>query len=162
LYLAVTNVRPTVISYDGYVQSKPKADWLVLTNCLLDLNECTCKRAFTDGGAELYVPVRSCNLGQERVHVLLATHDPELMATLKKRQKLNSIAELLAWELGNSERLFPKRDIRGLVRSRGSNSQKQHATLGRLQALVASDFIILNDNDRPSFAKGLMFTAGAL
>src|SRR5206468_4068699 len=65
-------------------------------------------------------------------------------------------------ELGNSERLFPKRDTRGLVRSRGSDSQKQLAKLGRLQTLLASDFIILDHDARPGFAPGLGLTAAGL
>ena len=63
------------------------------------------------------MPVKSLETRTNReVAVLLATRDPGLMATLAEMQNLKSETEGTEWVLKNKDRVFPRRDVQGLVR----------------------------------------------
>ncbi len=177
LYIAMANRKPTVVGYDEYVKTRPKATWLVLTNAVLDLSDSSYKSV--RGGnrpIELYVPVRlkpsdleDKDRVPEKVHVLLATKDPQLMTTFMEMDKLKSDEEAEAWFAKNVERAFPRRDVKGVVRFGIDLKEKESRQLAQLQPNLATGFIILDDSKEPEFGKsaglllaGMMCVAGGV
>ena len=134
IYTALMNRNPTMMSYDDYLRAKPKATWLMLTNCVLDLSNAAYKSyAGSKQPTELYVPVRSLVTRTNRqVAVLLATRDPALMATFSEMQNLNSETKPTDWVLKNKDRVFPHRDVQGLVRFGIDLDDKDRRRLAKL------------------------------
>jgi hypothetical protein len=163
LYIAVTNRTPTIMSYDNYVQTKPKSDWLTLTNCVLNLGEASYKTiAGSKRPTELYIPVRSKTSDSGKVHVLVATRNQDLITTFMEMQNLQSNTEAMAWALKNRDRVFPQRDVTGLVRFGIDMKDKERNKLAKLQENIADDFIIVDDGQQPNLTEGLGFLAGGI
>lgn len=159
LYTAITNRTPTVLSYDSYARTKPSADWLVITNCQLNLTRASyLSYASSADPYEYYVPVESCNSPTGKVHILLKTADPELKATIAEMNKLNSDAAARAWVLKNYRRAFPRLDVRGLVRYGIDLKSSERDQLAHAEKNIAQDFIILDSDSQPSFAAGIACT----
>ncbi len=163
LYTALSNRKPTVISYEAYVRDKPKASWLELTNCVLDLTEAAYK-SFGGGSqpSELYVPVKRARSDKDTVYVLLATKSPQMMSTFQQIQGLHTETEATAFALKNRNRIFPEGPVRGLVRFGIDAKDKDRAKLAKLHANIAPDFIIVADGEAPSLGAGIAFTAAGL
>jgi len=160
LCTALMNTKPTVMSYDDYVQKRPKADWLKLTHCRLILPDAAFK---SYGGSriptELFIPVEGLDSDKgSKTVVILATRNPEFIATCREMMNLKSESEGMVWALKNHERVFPQRDISGLVRFGIELKDKERAQLAKLQANTVQDFIILDDGSKPSLASGLGFS----
>jgi hypothetical protein len=160
LYTALTNTKPTVMSYDDYVQKRPKANWLKLTNCRLSLPDAAFKSyGRSQVPTELFIPVESAESDEGgKTVVLLATRSPEFLATCREMMNLKSESESIAWMLKNHERVFPKRDISGLVRGGLELKEKERSQLAKLQDNAVSDFIMLEDGEKPSLTSGLGFS----
>jgi hypothetical protein len=164
LYTALANTKPTVMSYEEYVQKRPKATWLKLTDCRLNLPEAAYKYySNTKVPTELFIPVRGLESREgDKTVVFLASRNPELLATYREMMNLKSEEDGLAWALKNHERVFPKRDVAGLVRFGIEMRDSERSKLAKLQAKAADDFIMLDDGSRPSLASGIGFFGGGL
>ena len=161
LYTAMSNRRPTVLSYDTYARTKSSADWLVITNCQLDLTRaCYLSYASSTDPYEYYVPVESCNSPTGKVYILLKTADPGLKATIAEIGKLRSDATAArAWMQKNYQRAFPRQDVRGLVRHGIEDIKStERQQLADTQKNIAQDFIILDSGAQPGFAAGIAYT----
>jgi len=81
----------------------------------------------------------------------------------KEMMSLKSDAETLAWAVKNHERLFPKRDVSGLVRFGLEMKDEERSKLMKLQENADRDFILLNDGSKPNLISGLGYSgAGVL
>jgi hypothetical protein len=163
LYTALSNRKPTVMGYDQYVKEKPNSAWISLTNCILDMTDAsyrTVKGSSTP--MELFIPVHGVEEKSQQIQVMLATKSPELMATLREMQGLKSEQDATAWALKNQERVFPHRDVSGLVRFGLDMNEKDRSKIKELQANLANDFIILDDGKAPSLGKSLGFLVGGV
>jgi hypothetical protein len=146
LYTALTNRTPTVLSYDEYIQTKPKADWLTPTNCLISLGASSYKTTIgSETLTELFIPVRSKLSDSKTIHVLLATRNEQMISTFMEIQKIHSKTDAFAWALTNHDRVFPRRDVTGLVRFGIEMENKERRKLAKLQESIADDFIIIDD-----------------
>jgi hypothetical protein len=167
LYTAVTNRNPTTMGYDQYVQSRPKATWLVLTNCTTFLTQAAFKRyEYSQVPTELYLPVRSQEEDSEgqKVHVLLATKDPALLSTFREMQELKNAPreKVLAWAKENKGRLVNRRNVSGLVRFGIDLKESERTKLASLMKNASDDFIILEEGSKPSMGEGLAMSLGGL
>jgi hypothetical protein len=164
LYTAIMNRRPTTMSYDDYVKTKPKATWLVLTNCCLRLHE-ACFKSYYGGknATELYVPVRSQRPEgkKEKVQIVLATKDPNALATFSEMQNLKT-DEAAVWAIKNYQRLVLRRNVGGLVRFGVNLKDSERQKLANLLQNASDDFIILQEGAQPSLAEGLGLSTGGL
>jgi hypothetical protein len=159
LYTAITNRTPTVVSYDTFARTKPSADWLVITNCQLNLTRaCYLSYAGNADPYEYYVPVESGSSATAKIHILLKTADPGLKATIAEMNKLHSDASARAWMQKNYQRAFPRLDIRGLVRYGIDLKSSERDQLADADKNIAQDFIILDSDAQPSFAAGIAYT----
>lgn len=153
------------MSYEEYLKSKPKAEWLVLTNCVLNLTDASYLKSKTsDAPKMLYIPVTTAKKSDDKkVHVILATKDEAMLATMKEmmQQKPSSVA--LAWISKNLDRCFIKQDISGVVQFGIDQKDSERKKLTSLQGDLADDFIIIKDGEKPEFIiSGLMFAGGVL
>jgi len=161
LYTALMNRKPTVMSYDDYLKNKPKVYWLQLTNCFLSLPDASCvtrMRVIT----EVYAPVHSLNEpAGARILVLVATKAPEVLSLARELDNLTSKKEAEQFMEKNRDRLFPKKDVQGLVRFGLDLKSEEHSQLAALDKDLAPDFIIVDDGKKPEFATSLgLFLAG--
>lgn len=168
LYTAAMNRHPTTMSYEEYVKTRPKATWLVLTNCSLHLTE-SCFKSYYGGknATELYVPVRSLSAEgkkdqKEQIHVVLATKDPNALETFSEMQNLKTEDAAVLWALKNRNRIFMHRNVGGLVQFGINLKDTERRKLANLLQNAADDFIILEEGAQPSFAEGLGLGVGGL
>lgn len=165
LYVALKNRQPTAMSYEEYVKTKPKAEWLVLSNCVLNLPGTAYRVSKTSNTPTmLYVPVAVPKLSEnKKVQVILATKDDVMMETMKEMQQQKSTTAALTWIAKNSERCFPKKDISGVVQFGIDQKDSERKKLASLQGDLANDFIIIKDGEEPAILlSGVMFTGGVL
>src|SRR5687768_11686372 len=104
IYTAMKNRNPVSMSCEQFTTSKPKAVWLSITNCVLDLNDAcyaTLKYKSAELPTELYIPVRSAGAkdsGKEtKDNIVLMTRDPVLMKTLHEMEKIPSEKAFKEW-----------------------------------------------------------------
>jgi len=163
IYTAIKNRNPIAMSCDEYSRSKPKASWLVITNCVLDLSDAayeTLKYQNVEVPTQLFIPVRSAT-GKRSANdtILLATRDPELMKTLREIESVPSPEELKEWLARNADRVLVRRDVRGLVQFGAELDTKNRRKLARLQDNLAPDFIILEEGRKPEFKQSIGYLA---
>jgi len=165
LYVALKNRQPTAMSYEEYVKTKPKAEWLVLSNCVLNLPDSSYRASKTsDTPTMLFVPVSvPKNSDSKKVQVILATKDEAMLETMKEMQKQKSSTSALTWILKNSDRCFPKKDISGIVQFGIDQKDSERSKLSKLQGDLADDFIIIQDGEEPKILlSGVIFAGGVL
>ena len=163
LYTAFTNRTPNVLSYQDYTRAKSDADWLVITNCQLDLTRaCYLSYVGDKNPYEYYVPVESRGATTGTVHILLKTADPGLKSIIAEMNKLNSDKDARVWLQKNRQRAFPRQDVRGLVRYGIDLKSSDRDQLAHADKDIAQDFIILESDAQPSFASGIAYTGSGL
>jgi hypothetical protein len=162
LFTALTNRKPTVMSYEDFARTKPEAAWLVITNCRLDLTRACYKSYVGDKTpTRFYIAVCDRDLSSNSIRILLKTSDPALVGTMREMESFKSEAEAKAWGTRNWERLFPRRNVTGLVCSGIDLDSNERADLSRAVKGLADDFVILEADAQPSLVAGLsLITSG--
>lgn len=160
IYTALGNRKPAVMSYSEYARTKPSASWLVLTNCKLDIPH-TCYLTKNGATEAYYIPVFDPDAPKEKAYVLYKTTDPSISAILKEMDGLKTDDEIRTWLKANMNRVFPRRDVSGLV-AFGIESSDNRQELERVQENMADHFVILNANAQPSLAVGIGFMGAGL
>lgn len=164
LYTALANRKPTVMSYSEYVRTKPSAKWLVLTNCQLDLpNGCISHESGDINGKwnEYYVPVLNPDAPKEQAYVLYKTTDATIFRPLKEMEGLKTDEEVKAWVKNNFDRVYPRRNVSGLV-AFGLDSNDNVRDLKELEKDMPENFIVLDANAQPTLAAGIGYTGAGL
>ena len=160
---ALTNRQPTVMSYDAYAQARPSGQWLVLTNCQLNVFEGAYLYGIAGKDARLsecYVPVHGVSTPTAKSCVLLRTSEPDILATAEEIRGMKNQSAMLNWATRNPARSFPKRSVQGVVSSGLDLTSTQRDALARAEEeITAVHFIILNANAEPSLAAGISFSA---
>ena len=163
IYTAIKNRNPIAMSCDEYSRTKPKAEWLIITNCVLDLTDGayeSLKHQNVEVPMELFIPVRSATRrAPGKDLILLATRDPELMKTVREMESLATKEELKDWLARNTDRVFVRRDVRGLVKFGVELDTQKRRQLEKLQDNLADDFIILEEGRRPEFKQSVGYLA---
>lgn len=163
IYTAVKNRKPVVMSCEDFSRIKPKAAWLALTNCTIDLSSAayqTLKYQNVEVPSELFIPVRSASEKEPvKDTILLATRDPELMKTLREMESQPSQAELKDWIARNADRVFIRRNVKGLVQFGVELDAQQKRKLAKLQHNLAPGFIILDEGKRPEITQSFGYLA---
>jgi hypothetical protein len=163
LLTALTNRKPAVMSYEEFARTKPTAAWLVITNCRLDLTRACYKSYAGDKNpTQLYIAVCAPDLSSKSVRMLLKTSDPALLGTMRELENVKSDTEAEAWGRKNWERLFPRRNITGVVCFGIDLSSNERSDLSRAVKGLSDDFVILESDAQPSLAAGLSLSAAGL
>lgn len=166
IYTAMKNRNPAVMSCEQFAANKPKAEWLSITNCVLDLND-ACYATLTYKGAELptelYIPVRSAGAKESgkgiKDNIVLMTRDPALMKMIYEMEKTRSEAEFKEWLTRNADKMIVRRDVKGLVQFGVELKSQERRKLASLQDNLASDFIILDEGKRPEISQSIGYLA---
>jgi hypothetical protein len=164
LHTALTNRNPAVMSYETFTETKPDAKWLVITNCQLNLlRSCYLTYGGDAEPSEYYIPVQDQSSHTGKVSILLKTADPELLATIREIKGLKkSESAVVEWVVKNRERVFPRRNVQGLVCFGIDLKSHDREELARVAKNLANDFVILDANAQPDLASGISFSAAGL
>src|SRR6185369_10447791 len=107
---------------------------------------------------ELFIPVGSDESKKSKeIQVVLATRNPEFIATCTEMQNLHSDAEAEAWLLKNHDRLFPRVDVRGLASFGIDMKETERKKLMDLDSDIVKDFTMIDDGSKPNLKSGLTF-----
>lgn len=163
---ALRNQTPTVMSYDAFIQTRPNAEWLMLTNCQLNLFEAAYFHHIGDKDphpSQYYIPVHGVGSPAGRICILLKTSEPDLMSTMEQMRALRDKTTAMSWTSQHAAQVFPKRTVRGVILS-GLEELKstQRSELKRLHTNIADDFIILDSNAEPSLTTGISYCGAGL
>ena len=163
IYTAVKNRKPVAMSCEDYSRTKPETKWISLTNCVLDLRHASFETWVyqnVEVPAELFIPVYGAGRKEPtKCAVLLATRDPEFMKTLRDMAKQPSEGKLDDWVALNTDRVFPRRDVQGLVQFGVELDTAQRRKIARLQDNLAPDFIMLEDGKMPEVKQSVGYIA---
>ena len=163
LYTVAKNRKPFEVSCQSYPQVQPSQEWLELTGCSLSLLDASYTE--TSGSVtELFIPARGESDAEgSPVHVLVATKDPELLGLANQLVKIEDQGEMMRFSLEHGDRMFPTRDVTGLVRYGVDLDDDERAQLQGLDDALAENFVILDEGKEPGFGKSLgMFGGGAV
>lgn len=163
---ALKNRTPTVMSYDTFIQTRPNAEWLRLTNCQLNLFEAAYFHPIGEKDShpyQYYIPVHGVGSPAGRICILLKTSEPDLMATIEQMRSPGDKTTAMSWTSQNAARVFPKRTVQGVILS-GLEELKstQRSELRRLHTNIADDFIVLDSNAEPSLTTGVSYCGAGL
>jgi hypothetical protein len=152
------NRRPTTLSYADYLEKKPDAYWLHLTGTRLTLLDAIWRERFGDI-KELYLPVRpEKGKGDGRIHVLVRTSDPTLIARAEKlrdrTKDAKNRAQLLLALAGM--KLAVELEVKGVLTD--SLSDKLRGKLEKTESKLAEDYIVLDHGEEPHLTAGLLFS----
>ena len=112
---ALKNRIPAAMSYDTFVQTKPNAEWLLLTNCQLNLFQASYLHNIGDNDPhpnQYYIPVHGIASPTGKICILLKTSEPDLIATINEIRGLKTDSAVMNWTSKNTARAFPKRTVR--------------------------------------------------
>jgi hypothetical protein len=165
IYTALKYRQPVALNCEDYTRTKPRAAWLAITNCILDLNDASyatmkLKYQKAEIATELFIPVRSATAKEPaKDNILLMTRDPELMKLLREVESLPTQAKVDEWMARNAERLRVRRDAKGLVQFGVDLNKGERRKLAQLQDSLTQDFIIIEEGRKPEFGQSLGYLA---
>lgn len=150
---AMANRAPVDVACADFVASPPAGSWVRLTGAVGALRDAAFREQ--NGVADrLYVPLACGGSGPGPVRVVMATEDDQLLAALNAKRDADV-----------------RRDIVGMVRT--AKDHETGTTTGgglaggcanctaKLQGL-APDYVVIEDGQDPSMARGLAWLAGAI
>lgn len=164
LWLTSKTSQPALLTLDDYIKERPAARWVRLTSCKLNLLEASYTQN-TDGSIkDMYVPVYSNNdPNPYKVDILLHVNDINTVKLLDAMHDLKDEAEILNYLALYRERIFPRRDVEGVIRFSGEFPEDQRAILKKVSADLAPNFVVLNENELPERGPtGVFLISGVL
>jgi hypothetical protein len=148
LYTWWRNREITSIPFADYLQKKPQGEWLELKGAILDLPSASTveKRGKITG---LYIPLRTSSTDESNVQVLLHTEDKQYVGLIEELKNKDQKAAL-EYVLKNGDRLWPVRDVRGVVEFGIFGNDRHREQLAKLNSRLASDFVTVEDGKQPN------------
>ncbi len=158
IYLGVKNREPVTVTVKNYLEHRPEADWLHLTQAHVDFAECA-SGGFLGIVNELYIPVRP--VGQDRsepVRILLKTKNRTLTQMMMQVSLAKGDPAKMDKVLKENPLLVSGlSEATGLVQSGLDNDSKARSKLDTLDMNLAKDYVIIDGDDAPSLAAGVIF-----
>jgi hypothetical protein len=151
VYTALSNRQPTAMTYDEYVQKKPRASWLELKDCYLSLPEATVRKSKVGGKIkEAFIPIVAAP-GQKgkKVQVLVATQEEGTLNLLNQVNQATDEHAAAKLVFSNLDKLFPNRTVRGLVRFGVDMKDRDRRKLAEVNENLASDFVVIDEGKEP-------------
>lgn len=169
LYTAVKNHDPLEVACQSYSEVGPSQEWLTLTGCSLNLLEAS----YTETGGkvtELFIPARPARPARgdaeaeddAPIHILVATKDSELLALANQLIQIEDQAGMMRFALEHGDKMFPARNVSGLIRYGVDLDDDERAQLKSLDASLHEDFVILDEGKTPGFGRSLGFFSGGV
>jgi hypothetical protein len=163
LYTAVKNREPFQVACQNYGEVRPSQEWLELTGCSLNLLEAS----YTETGGsvtELFIPARGENEDGDGtpIHVLVATKDPDLLGIANQLIKIEDETEMMKFAVENGDKMFPTRNVSGLVRYGVDLDDDERSQLKNLDANLSENFVIVDEGKSPGFGRAVGFLSGGV
>jgi hypothetical protein len=157
---------PRTVSIHDVVKGKPEKTWLEITEGVLVLPAVTwMEDKNTKRIDELFVPVVSPDERIEgmRVHVLLRTRRPDLIARVREmRAAEKSDAAAEKFFLENMKQLFVREDVKGMVEWGIDSSSETRGAIAKISKNLAPNFMILRDGKEPQGSAGTALLVGGV
>lgn len=154
VYVAITNRAPTVMSCKEYLEKKPSASWLTLTDVSFDLAEAVVKTDRSGSITTAYIPVHPRDAVTDRVSILLATEDGKFILPITRLQSLkpgSSESALKALET-SVQKVKDTTEITGLIQSSVTGDSKTTRKIENISGHLAKDYIIIDEGKKPELA----------
>lgn len=159
LYTKLTNFAPTRMSCAEYLDKRPSAKWVELTDCVLPLLDATVSQSrFTRATSKAWLPLRAAPelAPGAKERALVQTEDPATIALISEAARLPSDPKNLgAFLEKNGDKLTPRRTVRGLVLFGIEANSSDRAQISRVNDNLEQDYVIIKENDEPSLARGI-------
>ena len=165
MYGRLTNPAPLVMSCSEYMQKRPSATWVRLTNSHLNLLESIINTFGKHGEVTgLVIPVRTSEQEVKTpVTILLATSNAGIIDFTNKISDIRDRAEVDRYVNANRDRISVTADIQGTVRYGSQLSAKKRKRLEVVGVKYTPDFVIIDDGKKPGMAAGIIvLSIGAL
>src|SRR5262249_12904846 len=110
------------------------------------------RKQLTDEVTQVYIPISAtASTGDAKTKALFATKDQSVIALVTELRKVNGDGEALKFALTNIDRLFPKRDVQGLVRFGIKMDDREREKLAELNPNLDPNFIVIDDGEQPEW-----------
>jgi hypothetical protein len=176
---AESNPEPTQYNYAKFVQEMPLSGWIEVKGGYANLAEAaffrlnfknaeelarsrTRNRAMSLEVTEVYLPMHLPQGEEQKATAILHTRDPQFLKTINELRGIlrnGSDLDIESWLETNKSRLWVRKDFRGMVRP-SSDLDPAIATL--LKDSLADEYVLVEENKKPSLAMGLLISAGGL
>lgn len=161
LYTALRNRAPVEMTCAEYLQSRPRAEWLALTDCVVVLPEASHfqrrSASPTAAATEIYVPVVAP--GDEESagspYLILVTEDPQLLNLYNEIGRFNrDTTGMDEWLERYGPTLVQRRNLTGLIQFGIELSSDRRDKL--VEAYGRSDMALLDDGAAPDWGLSLV------
>lgn len=150
-YTYLNYPQPASYRLEDYLVQRPKEPWLILKDCFLDLAEVSFEGSeITDRAYEVNVPLRPVgSRPSDPTFLLVSTRDEEVTALVEELLKVSE-DDRTEFLDANQDRFILKRDVEGLVVPKNPFNYFDRVEIRDLHSNLAKDFIVLDEDLRPS------------
>jgi len=158
LYTALTNRTPAVIGCAEYLQQRPTQTWLLLKGCRLNMIRASAAASRVAGTVtQVYVPLAGAETDRGTIKALLATKDASIVALATEMRTVKDEKEALTFGINNLQRLFPTRDVQGLVRFGINVRDHDREELAKLNPNLDPNFVVIDEGEQPEWTMSLVW-----
>jgi hypothetical protein len=163
VYTALKNRQPSILDSSDLAKGKPKAHWLVLTNCelqVLDSAYMIRKSKYDATGegriTEAFIPIYSPGQKEDaKCYAVMATKDESLLTLLEEMRHAKTETAAADFMVKHSKELLVHRNVEGLVRFGAEESNGEQRKLAGLKSNLATDYIILSEGEKPNLGRSV-------
>jgi hypothetical protein len=157
IYTVLTNRKPLVMTFAEYAEKRPDVKWVELKDTQLDLTDATFS-GLLGSVSEVYIPLHPKDAPSgSKIPALLLTRDAEVLDLVREMKALPDEKTTLEFFIKNRERLFPVRDVRGLLQFGIESSDKKRRKVAALNDNLTADFVVVEEGKRPEVGSSLFF-----
>ncbi len=145
------NPEPIQHTVDTYLKTRPDGEWVRLTNGNLDVLDAAYEASSfnEDNIQKLYIPMYAEEETEyETISILVMTDSSEMIALYQEADEVSE-DDFYDFIAENFERLFPSRDVQGMVTLGTSLDSEEEEELHDLYPSLTNDFIILDEGGEP-------------
>jgi hypothetical protein len=164
VYEAVRNRAPRVVSCSEAQTALPSEQWLHLTGCRVNVLGAAYKSRGNTPTGDIYIPITAAGGGGRKTRLVLATHDPEIVALVREMSAINEGDKTAAFGFiaKNAARMVRTKDIEGMVEAGIDKNDKLHRRLKELNEDLESEFVVIDEGRRPGFLKSSLMLGGGV
>ena len=149
VYTAYRNQKITSLTLAEYEKQRPDAEWIEFKGAYLDIPE-TVTMSRKGKIESLYIPLRPDAGGDEMIHVVLHTKSMDYLRLADELNTIKSPEEAKKFLLTNMDRIYPKKDVQGLVEFGVNLKEKERSQVEKLNTKLAPNFVIISDGEKPN------------
>ena len=98
----------------------------------------------------------------EKTLLLVETTDPAILDTVRETRGITDDKAALKYLTDNKERVFPKRDVEGMLKTGLNEDTTTREELAKLDNSLAPNYVLLQEGKHPSLGLGIAMILGGL